>query len=78
MAKKLATASLLADDGFGNLVSVRSPYGISTTVYARIKGQLGAFKVDTEDHVEAIREVRWELRRSASSAVLAVIGGGAQ
>lgn len=77
MAKKLATESLLADDGYGNLVSIRSPYGTLIKVYARVDGQLTTYEVDTADHVEAIREVRWEIRPSGYSPVLAVIDGGA-
>ena len=69
-----------ADDGFGNLVPVNSPYGAMTKVYTRLDGMLAQFNVETADHVDAIAEVRRGLkdvkltaRRWRGGPVLAVI-----
>lgn len=68
----------LADDGYGNLVSIKNPFGATTNVYARVGGTLATFHVGTADHREAITEVRRELRLYGRAAVLAVINGGSQ
>ncbi len=51
----------LADDGFGNLVSVHNPYGTTFTVFARVNGQLARFDAGTPDFLTAIGAVRNEL-----------------
>lgn len=63
----------LADDGFGNLVSIKNPYGYTTRVYARVNGEVAEFHVGTADHCEAISEVRREMKIYGRSAVLALI-----
>lgn len=73
----------LADNGFGDLVNVTNPYGITTTVYAKENGQIAQFTVDTPDHVLAIAMVRkalWHMAlgrgRWDAQPVLALIKGG--
>jgi hypothetical protein len=51
----------LADDGFGNLVSVHNPYGVTTPVFARVNGKLARFDAGTPDFLIAIGAVRNEL-----------------
>jgi hypothetical protein len=75
----------LADNGFGELVSVANPYGVTTTVYAKDGGKLAQFTADTPDHALAISMVRKALGHMAlgrgkwdAPPVLALIRGGAQ
>jgi hypothetical protein len=81
------SAQKLADDGFGNLVSVHNPYGVTTPVFARVNGKLARFDAGTPDFMVAIGAVRNELvaiygdmrlgrDRWKNGPVLALIRGG--
>lgn len=57
-----------ADNGFGDLVEVRNPFGFTTTVYTRINGVLASFEAGTQDHAQAIAVVRKSLHDVRLSA----------
>lgn len=74
-----------ADDGFGNLVSIANPYGVTTTVYTRIAGKLASFEAGTPDYEAACLAVRKDLGdvklsrsgRWKNGPVLAIVRGDA-
>lgn len=74
-----------ADNGFGELVPVNSPFGITTRVYMRLGGKLAQFEASTPSHVDAIDAVRRanndhrlnRYGRWRDGPVLAVIGRAA-
>lgn len=73
-----------ADDGFGNLVPLSSPFGKTTTCYMRDNGKLARYECWTPDHALAIDVVRSELGhirlsrngKWSGGPVLAIIAGG--
>lgn len=75
--------SKMADDGFGNLVPISSPYGKTTTLFMRNGNNLEKYECETPDHVVAIDAMRKELRdcrlnrfgKWAAGPILALIEG---
>ncbi len=63
-----------ADDGFGNLVSLKNPYGAKTIVRQRAGEQVAHYAVETGDINEAISTVRATFP-NAGAAVVLVNGG---
>lgn len=79
-------AVIYADNGFGELVNIQSPYGGTTTVFAKEDGILQRYIVDHHDHVAAIKIVREHLGHQRSlrghwngaRPVLALVEGAMQ
>lgn len=67
-----------ADDGFGNLVSLKNPYGFKTIVRQRAGDQVAHYAVETGDISDAINTVRATFPMAGAALVLINGGKGAR